>query len=597
VGGSSPEGAEVVVTATGDFAHVVYADAEFIADAGERPKMVCLAYKVDDGPTQALWKTELGSAPPYPIGGDSVFVCFTQAELSCHLAQHWPLPARVIDLNCELRWMSNGIKLPDGHGLLGFCRWLGLDIGDAVAKDAIRDRIMRGFPFSSEEIARILHYCGSDVDATAALFAKALPYLNIDRALHRGEFSKVSALMEHRGVPINGSLFRRISDPQTWTSLRDALVPELDKAGVYVPLNDGSYHFSFDRFDDYLTEHEIPWPRTESGRLSTTSKIFDNLTKGCPDLERLRQLRHIRDKMRKVELAVGADDRNRTVLWPFKAKSGRTQPAASAWAFSPAVWMRNLIQPEPGMAIAYVDWSSMEFLIAAALSRDPWMLKFYANDPYWSFAKHVGTAPSSANKYDKHNPEHRAIRDRYKVGLLAIQYGISHDTLAIKLGVTEVAAREMIVQHHQLFSTYWAWAADWLAWTLDHGIMWTPYDWRCATGEMELKERTIINWPVQSTGGDILRLTCIWATRYGLRLVAPVHDALLIESPIGQIDRDVAFLQDIMRRASRCVLNGHELRTDVTIVKYPHHYTDSRGDEIWSHVTALLPRVEAGMAG
>ena len=82
---------------------------------------------------------------------------------------------------------------------------------------------------------------------------------------------------------------------------------------------------------------------------------------------------------------------------------------------------------------------------------------------------------------------------------------------------------------------------------------------------------------------------------YGLRLIAPVHDALLLEAPIDHIERDVALLQDIMRRASRCVLGGYELRTDVAIVRYPNHYTDSRGDEIWSHVTALLPRVEASV--
>jgi hypothetical protein len=575
------------MTAICGFAHLAWADAEFIAKPGERPHVVCLAYKIDNEPTRALWENELGSSPPYPIGDDSVFVCFTQAELTCHLAKGWPLPAHVIDLNCELRWMSNGLKLPSGHGLLGFCRWVGLDMGDAAAKDAIRDRIMRGPPFSPEEIAMILRYCASDVDVTAELCARVLPYLNIEHALYRGEFSKVSALMEHRGIPVNGALFRKIV--ANWDALRDALVPELDRAGIYVPHNDGTFHFSFDRFGEFLSAEGIAWPRTEDGRLSTSSKVFDEMTKGYPQLEGLRQLRHIRDKMRTVDLAVGGDGRNRTVLWPFKAKSGRTQPAASQWAFSPAVWMRNLIRPEPGMAIAYVDWSSMEFLIAAVLSGDRLMLEFYGNDPYLAFAKHVGAAPPDATKHT-----HGALRDRYKTGLLAIQYSISYVTLALKLGVTETAAREMIAQHRQLFSTYWAWADDWLNWALNRGLMWTPLDWRCAVGDLELKERTIVNWPVQSAGGDILRLACIWAARYQLRLIAPVHDAILLESRIDRIDHDVALLQDIMRRASRCVLGGHELRTDATVVKYPDHYSDRRGAEIWAHVMSLLARVDGG---
>ena len=83
--------------------------------------------------------------------------------------------------------------------------------------------------------------------------------------------------------------------------------------------------------------------------------------------------------MRKVKLTVGADGRNRTVLWPFKSKTGRTQPKASQWIFSPAVWTRSLIKPGPGQAVAYIDYSAMEFGIAASLSGDNSMRGLYAS--------------------------------------------------------------------------------------------------------------------------------------------------------------------------------------------------------------------------
>ena len=397
------------------FAHRVLVDFEFVSRPGERPDVVCCAYKIDGEPTRVLWRDQLGSLPPYPTGDDTVGISFTQAEWSCHLALRWPLPKHVIDPNCELRMMSNGLQLPAGQSLLGFCRWFGLEAGDAAVKDAIRTRIIKGWPFTPEEKELILKYAGSDVDILALLLDRIEPHLDYDRALYRGDWSWVSALMEHRGVPINGPLFRQIADPVTWNALRDALVPELDRTGVYVPHNDGSYHFSFDRFGEFLEAHNIAWPRTEDGRLSTQVKVFEDMTKGHPVLEGLRQLKHVRDKMRAVELAVGDDDRNRTVLWPFKAKSGRTQPAASQWIYSPAVFLRNLIEPGPGMAVSYSDYSSMEFLIAAAKSGDPLMLKFYEDDPYLSFAKHVGAAPPEATK-QTHGP----LRDRYKTGLLAI---------------------------------------------------------------------------------------------------------------------------------------------------------------------------------
>ena len=191
-------------------------------------------------------------------------------------------------------------------------------------------------------------------------------------------------------------------------------------------------------------------------------------------------------------------------------------------------------------------------MIAASLSGDPNMLDFYrSGDPYLTFAKRVGRAPESATKHT-----HGELRDRFKTGLLAAQYGIGPETLAVRLGVSTFEAHEMLAQHRELFAVYWRWVDDWLASTLNSGVAWTPMGWFCRTGITEFNDRSIANWPTQSTGADILRLSVVWATRHGLGLCAPVHDALLIESPIDQIEADVALLQEIMRRASRVVLNS-----------------------------------------
>jgi DNA polymerase I len=57
---------------------------------------------------------------------------------------------------------------------------------------------------------------------------------------------------------------------------------------------------------------------------------------------------------------------------------------------------------------------------------------------------------------------------------------------------------------------------------------------------------------------------------------------------LKRIEADVALLQELMRRASRIVLDPHELRTDATIVRYPDRYVDGRGVEIWDNVLRLL---------
>jgi DNA polymerase I len=423
-------------------------------------------------------------------------------------------------------------------------------------------------------------------------------------ALYHGEFAAVSALMEHRGVPIDMEIFSQLADKATWNAVRDAMVPTIDaRYGVYVRDAGGDWSFNMERFIPYLAREGITgWPLLETGKINMRRKVFEDMAKGWPQLEELRLLRHTRDKMRRVKLAVGADARNRTVLWPFQSKTSRTQPKASRWIFSPAVWLRSLIKPEPGMAVAYVDYSSMECLIGASLSDGNCgpinnMLDMYrSGDPYMAFAKRVGAIPVDVTKKMFALPEYAQyaiVRERYKVMLLAVQYGMMADTLAVRLGISSFDAHEMLAQHHQLFAQYWAWSDDWVQHSLQTGVMRTPIGWTCRTGITEFNERSIRNWPVQASGADILRITCILATRHGLRLLAPVHDAVLIEAPIERIEAEVALMQEIMRRASRIVLNAdasgtHELRTDYTIVRYPNRYTDKRGTAIWNQVMQLL---------
>jgi hypothetical protein len=72
-----------------------------------------------------------------------------------------------------------------------------------------------------------------------------------------------------------------------------------------------------------------------------------------------------------------------------------------------------------------------------------------------------------------------------------------------------------------------------------------------------------------------------------------VHDAVLLESTEDRIEADVALMREIMRRASRVILNPTadgtiELRTDAKIIRHPDRYTDNRGTELWKTVLRLL---------
>jgi hypothetical protein len=98
---------------------------------------------------------------------------------------------------------------------------------------------------------------------------------------------------------------------------------------------------------------------------------------------------------------------------------------------------------------------------------------------------------------------------------------------------------------------------------------------------------------MQANGAEMLRLACCLATERGIGVCAPVHDAVLICTPLDRLEADIARMQDIMRESSRIVLDGFELGTDATVVRHPDRYMDERGVVMWRRVMALLDRAEA----
>ena len=97
---------------------------------------------------------------------------------------------------------------------------------------------------------------------------------------------------------------------------------------------------------------------------------------------------------------------------------------------------------------------------------------------------------------------------------------------------------------------------------------------------------------MQANGAEMLRLACIYLTEAGIRVCAPVHDALLIEAPLDILDETVVRAQALMARASADVLYGFELRSDAKVVRYPDRFMDERGELMWSKVMDLIARAK-----
>lgn len=90
----------------------------------------------------------------------------------------------------------------------------------------------------------------------------------------------------------------------------------------------------------------------------------------------------------------------------------------------------------------------------------------------------------------------------------------------------------------------------------------------------------------------MLRLACSYLVEADIELCAPIHDAVLIEAPMGRIEEVVSQARWLMTKAARTVLGGIACETDATIIRYPARYQDPRGAEMWTKVMALLERIE-----
>jgi hypothetical protein len=558
------------------------ADFEFVAHPGERPEVVCLvARELKSGRTIRLWRDQFGATPPYPLDADCLYVAYyASAELGCHLALGWPLPARVLDLFAEFRNRTNGLPTIAGRGLVGALAAHGLDSIGADEKAEMRDLVMRGGPWSDEERAAVLDYCESDVDALARLLPAMLPKIDMPRALLRGRYMCAAARMEHAGVPIDMEMLARLR--AHWTDIQDELIRRIDADyGVFEGRT-----FKAAKFTEWLARANIPWPRLDSGALDLSDDAFRECARSHPTVAPLRELRSALSELRLNDLAVGRDGRNRLILSTFASRTGRNQPSNSRYIFGPSVWLRGLIKPPPGYGVAYIDWQQQEFGIAAALSGDANMIAAYrSGDPYLAFAKQAGAVPAGATK-----KSHEQERDLFKACTLAVQYGMGPDALALRIGKPPVVARDLLRAHQETYRAFWRWSDA----AVDHAMtlssIHTVFGWTLHIGD-DSNPRSVRNYPMQANGAEMLRLACCLATERGVEVCAPVHDAVLICAPLDRLDDDIAGMRAAMAEASRVVLGGFELGTDAAVVRYPDRYADRRGTRMWDEVTSLIGRI------
>jgi hypothetical protein len=111
------------------------------------------------------------------------------------------------------------------------------------------------------------------------------------------------------------------------------------------------------------------------------------------------------------------------------------------------------------------------------------------------------------------------------------------------------------------------------------------------------KYGTLLNFPMQANGAEMLRLACIYATEAGVQVCAPVHDALLIEGPEEGIMADISRAEQAMALASEAVLGGFRLRVDgvdkENVISHPNRFQAEDKSNLWAEIWRILREIEA----
>jgi DNA polymerase I len=491
------------------FAQIWNVDTEFypgpgLANGGREGDLItplCLsAIEMRSGRTIRLWQDELGPFPPYRLDQDALFTCFVAtAEFGFHQSLSWGKPARAIDIYTEFRHLTNDARVKSSgptkrekgfYSLAGALRYFDEDELDTGHKKDMRDRILKGPPFTSLDRDEIQLYNFDDTDALRRLAQHVLSCIaSLPHAYHRADYGWALAKQERRGVPVNLPDFARLND--RWNDIRVDLVKTVDKRYGCYEIVGGVPHFRDHLLLEYAHRQGINWPKLKDDpdKPDKRSETFRNLAMAYPQIGDLHELRAALAQLRKSGLSVGSDARNRAPLWLFGTKTGRNAPESGKFIFGPSKFLRFLIEPAPGMGLVYRDFAQQEIRIAAVRSRDAALLAACeSGDVYIGVAVQLGFDPLKPG-----------TRDLFKVVLLSVNYGGGPGMLAALAGIPLYEAKEIVSRLKSRFSRFCAWCeenADFagLNLYLTNELGWTV---QCPPGS---PPRTIRNWPVQSCG-------------------------------------------------------------------------------------------------
>lgn len=583
----------------------VYLDFEY-SESKDRvtKRLVCVSIKVGRGNVVSFDLTDPRRRNLFKryfealCNGEYIFNCFSlDAEFNSllHLGidtYHlpwidWAVEARMIMLT-HPRYLSNRFSL------LSACKKFRVKHRYKDEKTDVRDLILSKEEYTDEEMAVIMDYCESDVEALSELVPKVVGKFNMtkmEERIQRGEFCKACsyASFHTKGLPIDKHFLDVVYDNKD-KILRGLYIKVNHLSGleIFRQNKDESWTRSTKAFEIYLKSAGLfdRWEKTKTNKAATREEVFEKFLSDHKNHEVIGALYTAIQTKKSLSSTdyrdiMTKDGYVKPVHFPFNQKTGRSSPKPKlGFALNLQPWMRRMIQPKEGMCLVAADWGKQEIAIAAALSDDVNYKNDYYGDIYVETAKLCNLIPKDGDKNS-----HPDIRQKFKSIVLGMGYGKQEESVAtdfetiygMSKTVAEETARKLFVQREFRYPEYFDWINTEIKNARSFGYYKALDGWIYYTEPTTPRTR-LQNLPMQSNGAAIMRRGFIRAVEMGLDVICPLHDALYINSPLGQVEEDKEKLIEAMRLAVVDILGDKiTIQNDVKIYYPNERFKDSQG--------------------
>ena len=223
--------------------------------------------------------------------------------------------------------------------------------------------------------------------------------------------------------------------------------------------------------------------------------------------------------------------------------------------------LRKVFKPAEGCLYIDADYSQIELRVLASISNDEHMVQAFKHgeDIHKQAASKVFNIP-----IEEVTKEQRSSAKAVNFGIV---YGISDFGLGEQLNISRKKAKQYIDQYLEQYSGIKQFMSDIVEKAKEQGYVETLFKRRRYIPELksnnymvrQFGQRAAMNTPIQGTAADIMKIAMLHVLKelkekkMKAKIVLQVHDEMLIEAPLDEVEEVKTILKNNMENA--CKLN------------------------------------------